>query len=184
MFCAFSYIQDLDLWGRGYSDTPCSLPHDTRLFATAVLLALTSSSLSWTGTSTFSLVGYSLGGGIAVSFTSYFPRLVKSLVLLAPSGLVRPKNISATSWLLYSTGFAPESLLIWMVRSRLSSSSSATPKSAAAEHDPVGELPKLDEGRGVDQTILSRSRPGVTATAAAVVSILNAIMQLVEQKAN
>ena len=69
-----------DLWGRGYSDSS-DLPHDSRLYSTAILLAITSSSLPWTP-SGFSLIGYSLGGGIAVDFTSHFSKMIKSLVCL------------------------------------------------------------------------------------------------------
>lgn len=67
-----------DLWGRGYSDSS-DLPHDSRLYSTAILLAITSSPLPWTPGG-FSLIGYSLGGGIAADFASSFPTIVKSLV--------------------------------------------------------------------------------------------------------
>ncbi|KAL8802702.1 MAG: hypothetical protein Q9200_006496 [Gallowayella weberi] len=79
------------LWGRGYSDTPLDIPHDSRLFAMQILLAVASSSLSWTGTSSggFSIVAFSLGGGISVSFAAHYPYLVNSIVLLAPAGLLR-----------------------------------------------------------------------------------------------
>jgi pimeloyl-ACP methyl ester carboxylesterase len=67
-----------DLWGRGYSDS-VDLPHDSRLYSTEILLAITSSPLAWTPGG-FSLMGYSLGGGIAVDFAASFPGLVESLV--------------------------------------------------------------------------------------------------------
>jgi pimeloyl-ACP methyl ester carboxylesterase len=81
--------------------------HDTRLYATEILLAITSSNLPWTGTASegFSIIGYSLGGGIAASFTSYFPRLINSLVLLAPCGLLKSEKVT------YFTRFFPESVL-------------------------------------------------------------------------
>ncbi|KNG88120.1 putative alpha/beta hydrolase family protein [Aspergillus nomiae NRRL 13137] len=99
-----------DLFGRGYSDCPTDLPQDDRLFATQILLALSTSSVSWTGAGSgkFSLVGYSLGGGIAASFASFFPQLLSSLVLLAPAGLIRDSQISFQSRLLYSRGLIPE----------------------------------------------------------------------------
>ena len=79
----------LDLWGRGYTDS-VDLIHDSRLYTIEILLAITSSPLCWTGSgSGFSLIHYSLGGGIAADFTRYFPEMVKSVVLLAPSALVR-----------------------------------------------------------------------------------------------
>ena len=80
-----------DLWGRGYSDTPTGLPHDDRLYSSQILIALASSPLSWTGASTggFSIIGFSLGGGIAMSFFARFPYLIRSIILLAPSGIIR-----------------------------------------------------------------------------------------------
>ncbi|KAL8699458.1 MAG: hypothetical protein Q9224_001400 [Gallowayella concinna] len=79
------------LWGRGYSDTPLDIPHDSRLFAMQIFFAVASSSLSWTGISSggFSIIAFSLGGGISVSFAAHYPYLVNSIVLLAPAGLLR-----------------------------------------------------------------------------------------------
>ncbi|KAI9849539.1 MAG: hypothetical protein M1837_004159 [Sclerophora amabilis] len=81
----------LDLWGRGYSDTPLNLPHDARLFAMQIFFALASSPLSWTGDASggFSIIGFSLGGGITVSFAARFPYLINSIILLAPAGILR-----------------------------------------------------------------------------------------------
>ena len=80
-----------DLWGRGYSDTPLGVPHDARLFGVQIFFAAASSSLSWTGAASggFSLVGYSLGGGIAMAFAANFPYLINSITLLAPGGILR-----------------------------------------------------------------------------------------------
>ncbi|KAJ5376964.1 hypothetical protein N7509_013850 [Penicillium cosmopolitanum] len=102
-----------DLFGRGYSDCPADLPQDDRLFATQILLALASSPIAWTGKESgkFCLVGYSLGGGIAAAFASYFPQMLSSLILLAPAGLLRDSQISFQSRLLYSRGLMPENLL-------------------------------------------------------------------------
>ncbi|MCJ1249815.1 hypothetical protein MMC30_007041 [Trapelia coarctata] len=84
-------VMILDLWGRGYSDTPQDLPHDSRLYATQILLAIATSSVSWTGSASggFCLVGYSMGGGIAVAFAGFFPQLISSVVLMAPGGLYK-----------------------------------------------------------------------------------------------
>lgn len=85
------FISLPDLWGRGYSDTPTGLPHDDRLFSSQILIALVSSPLSWTGASAggFSIIGFSLGGGISMSFVACFPYLIRSIILLAPSGIIR-----------------------------------------------------------------------------------------------
>ncbi|KAI0416103.1 Alpha/Beta hydrolase protein [Xylaria grammica] len=110
-----------DLFGRGYSDAPGDLPYDTRLFVSQVLLVLASSPLAWTGNNAFSLIGYSLGGGIAVNFAATFPDMVGSLVLLSPAGLIRPENIGRLSRLIFTSGLVPERLLAWMTKSRLRS---------------------------------------------------------------
>ena len=105
-------VMMFDLPGRGYSDTPVPTPHSNRLYTTTILLALTSSPLAWTGNGErFSLIGYSLGGGIVANFTSYFPSLVSSLVLFAPGGLVRHNRITLLNRILYNTGLINETTL-------------------------------------------------------------------------
>lgn len=86
---------------------------------TQVLLALASSPLPWTGDGALSIVGYSLGGGVAVNFAAAFPRLVASLVLLAPAGLIRAANIGRLSRLVFTSGVVPERLLEVLTRRRL-----------------------------------------------------------------
>ncbi|KAH0360834.1 alpha/beta-hydrolase, partial [Aureobasidium melanogenum] len=110
-----------DLFGRGYSSMPdpAAQPQDIQLFTTQILLVLSSSPLSWTGDGNrFGLIGYSLGGGIAASFTSHFPNLVESLVLIAPAGLMRSERIHWTSKLLYG-GLLPQRLVEYLVWRRL-----------------------------------------------------------------
>ncbi|KAI9795450.1 MAG: hypothetical protein M1835_005784 [Candelina submexicana] len=163
-----------DLWGRGYSDEPSDLPHDTRLFASQVLLALTSSPLSWTSKDSggFSVIGYSLGGGIAASFTSYFPHMVNNLVLLAPSGLIRPKHISSTSKFLYSTGILPESVLQWLVKRRLRggqlNASPVKDEESAGVGDAVEEEAPQGSGPAIAAAPMSKSRPHVEIQGAVV----------------
>ena len=149
-----------DLWGRGYSDS-VDLPHDPRLYTSQILLAIASSPLSWTPEG-FSIVGYSLGGGIAADFASSFPDWVKGLVLLAPSGLIRKSHFGWQSRLLYS-GWLPESLLEWIVKRRLGggSSNASSVKQDDAEKAMEEEM-KGNSSQGFDNTPLSRSRPGVT----------------------
>ncbi|KAG9643274.1 alpha/beta-hydrolase, partial [Aureobasidium melanogenum] len=120
-------VMMFDLFGRGFSSTPdpAAQPQDIQLFTTQILLVLSSSPLSWTGDGNrFGLIGYSLGGGIAASFTSHFPNLVESLVLIAPAGLMRSERIHWTSKLLYG-GFLPRRLVEYLVWRRLGGNSSA-----------------------------------------------------------
>ncbi|RDW95298.1 hypothetical protein BP5796_01061 [Coleophoma crateriformis] len=100
-----------DLWGRGYSDNPSDLPQDSRLFATQILLAITSSPLAWTGSSKFDIVGYSMGGGVVAAFAAYFPNLLSSVVLMGPVGLIRDHRIVAVRRLPRLAAYFPD----WMV---------------------------------------------------------------------
>ena len=156
-----------DLPGRGYSSTPVSTPQSTRLFTTCILLSLTSSSLPWTGSGTrFSLIGYSLGGGIVANFTSYFPSLVSSLILLAPSGLVRPERTSLTNKLLYSSGLINETFLEWIIRRRMSHGETPGKRRAAkvvgVAAPATEEAPDDIPGSRLGLPELSRARPGIT----------------------
>lgn len=110
-----------DGWGRGYSDSPADLPHDERLYASQILIAITSSHLSWTGgpDGGFSLIGYSLGGGISMTFTSYFPHLVKDLVLLCPTSLIRESRIGAQKYMKQVFEIVPEPWLVPLLKKRL-----------------------------------------------------------------
>ena len=96
-----------DLWGRGYSDTPIGVPHDARLFGMQIFFATASSSLSWTGAESggFTIVAFSLGGGIAMAFAADFYYLINSIILLAPGGIIRRLPVE------YATIFRYPSLL-------------------------------------------------------------------------
>lgn len=75
-----------DLWGRGYSDG-VGLPHDDRLYTTQILLAITSSPLAWTPGG-FSIIGYSLGGGIVADYASFLPAMVDHVVSIMRLGSI------------------------------------------------------------------------------------------------
>lgn len=134
----------LDLFGRGYSSTPNpdKHPQDIKLFTSQILLVLASSPISWTGGQAFALIGYSLGGGIAASFTSYFPSLVDSLILIAPAGLMRPSRFHWTSKFVYG-GLLPSSLVAWLVWRRLGGNSKPSPK-------PANETPTPSQVKATD----------------------------------
>lgn len=126
-----------DLCGRGYSDTPTGLPHDNRLFSSQILIALASSPLSWTGASAggFSIIGFSLGGGIAMSFVAHFPYLIRSIILLAPSGIIRslPKGYESI-FFRYST-IIPSSYLRRFVGSILGAKLGKAPQICAVSKE-------------------------------------------------
>ena len=165
-------VMMFDLPGRGYSDTPVPTPHSNRLYTTTILLALTSSSLSWTGNGeTFSLIGYSLGGGIVTSFTSYFPSLVSSLVLLAPAGLLRQSRISLMNKILYNTGLINETTLEKVIMRKMRRGDPPTKtgpmKKTSVETVVEGETPKEKTEDVPGPPALSRMRP--TATISGVI---------------
>lgn len=60
----------------------------------------------------------SLGGGITVDFASCFPDMVKSIVLLAPAGLIRPYHYSWASRFLVN-GIIPDSIVEWLTQRRM-----------------------------------------------------------------
>ncbi|PVH73702.1 alpha/beta-hydrolase [Cadophora sp. DSE1049] len=93
-------VMTFDLWGHGYTDSCADLDYDIRLYTSQLLLAITSSKLSWTGATGFGLVGCSLGGAIAASFAGYFPQMVNSLAFLVPAGLIRKERLAAQMRLL------------------------------------------------------------------------------------
>ncbi|KAH8196875.1 hypothetical protein TruAng_008957 [Truncatella angustata] len=139
-----------DLFGRGFSDGVGDLPSDTRLFVTQILLVLASSPLAWTGSNAMSIVGYSLGGGIAVNFAATFPHLVESLVLLAPAGLIRAENIGRASRLVFTSGVVPERLLEFLTRKRLRTpiaGAVAKKRRASSAAAPEGSLDPLGGGK-------------------------------------
>ncbi|EJP70114.1 Serine hydrolase-like protein [Beauveria bassiana] len=108
-----------DLFGRGYSDGVGDIPHDDRLYVTQMLLVLASSPLPWTGDDSINVIGYSLGGGIAAHFAGTFPSMVKSLVLLAPAGLIRAERFGHITKFVFSSGVIPERILHGLTSRRL-----------------------------------------------------------------
>lgn len=152
-----------DLFGRGWSDTPDpdDVDYDERLFASQIMMVLASSEVSWTGNAMaggkggFHLIGYSFGGGLAANFASWFPHLVRSLVLVAPSGLLNKQ--SDTNWrarLLYSRSWLAEKLLRHVYTRRLE------PKYLAMEEGSGSDAKKT--GDPWDDAIISATRPNVT----------------------
>ncbi|KAB8302571.1 hypothetical protein EYC80_005955 [Monilinia laxa] len=116
-----------DLFGRGYSDGVADLPHDERLYTAQILLVLTSSSLSWVGDG-FNILGFSMGGGVAVDFAVGFPEMVQSVVLLAPGGLIREEQFDWKGKMVRKWWF-PDALWGWILRRRVSGAYKGAPNS-------------------------------------------------------
>lgn len=85
-----------DLWGRGYTDSPLGVKHEPALYAKQIDYAVKSSQLPWSDG--FSLIGFSLGGGIAMHYAATHPELLESVVLLGPGGILRHLPTEYTKW--------------------------------------------------------------------------------------
>lgn len=125
-----------DYFGRGWSDAPDpgDVDHDERLYLSQILFVLASSPVSWLGDAHaaeggqggFHVIGYSFGGGLAMSLASHVPRTVRSVTLVAPGGLMRRGGASWRTRVLYSRGILPERVLQYFVRRRFEPTAAAT----------------------------------------------------------
>lgn len=151
----------LDLFGRGYSDTP-DLPHDSRLYISQILLAITTSTLAWTPGG-FSVIGYSFGGGIAVDFATSFPYWVKGFVLMAPGGLIREHHFNRQSRIMFS-GWVPDELLERVVSRRLGGGNiqRAVTKTGNETKPTTSDEIRGNRDPKFESTVLSSERPDVT----------------------
>jgi pimeloyl-ACP methyl ester carboxylesterase len=148
-----------DLFGRGWSDAPDpeDVNYDERLFVSQITMVLASSEVGWTGNAMvggnggFHIIGYSFGGGLAVNFASWFPHLVRSLVLVAPTGLQRRSDISWPERLLNARFRLTEILLQNWYRRRTKPKYTATEEGSNKTGDPWSDA------------IISPTLPQVTA---------------------
>ncbi|KAM3415961.1 hypothetical protein BST61_g9451 [Cercospora zeina] len=156
-----------DLPGRGYSDCPDTnyYHQDINLFSTCMLSVISSSHLPWTPKG-FTLVGYSLGGGIAAGFTAHYPDLIESLVLIAPGGLLRPTRLSLSSKILYS-GLLPDSLVNYFVGRRLRVST-PKPKDPKTSPPPLNSRSRIQNLGKFDWTQVPHSTKRRISVTAAV----------------
>jgi len=76
-------VLSFDLYGRGDSDAP-RVVYDDQLFVSQAIELLYKLGL---GAAKFHLLGYSMGGAIAVRLTELYPERIKTLTLGAPAGL-------------------------------------------------------------------------------------------------
>lgn len=147
-----------DLFGRGYSDAVGDLPYDERLYVTQALCALASSELPWTGRDACDVLGYSLGGGIAAHLAAAFPAMVRSVVLLAPAGVIREDTFGWAARVVFRSGWVPEALLEGITRWRLKTPIAASAKkrlssSSSPRASPPSTPPLL--AKTIDATVTS-----------------------------
>ncbi|SLN56772.1 Arylesterase [Roseovarius albus] len=71
-----------DHYGRGYSDRPGGI-QDSDFFCETLTELLQDQDID----TPFTLLGYSMGGGIVAAFSARFPERIKRLILLAPIGM-------------------------------------------------------------------------------------------------
>lgn len=103
--------------------------YDERLYSAQILYALYSSPLAW---DRFSLVGYSLGGGIAVSFAAHFGERLESMVLFAPAGIMKANKIGMLLKMA-RRGWVPAAVENWMLGRQLGSRAEAHAGDAPSE---------------------------------------------------
>lgn len=132
-----------DLYGRGYSDAPRHVRYDSRLYSSQMTFVVQSSPLNWwTDDAGFHLIGYSLGGGLAVPFARTYPERLRSLTLIASCGLIRPEYIDWQGKLLYQSSLLPDSWVNYLVRRRID----------VPEEPPAEIIPSKDRIEQVEQT--------------------------------
>jgi len=83
-------VLSYDNYGRGWSDRP-NIDNDADLFDRQLVELLKSQGV----TRPFNLLGYSMGGAIAVNYLSRHPGSAKRLALIAPAGFPDPENAAA-----------------------------------------------------------------------------------------
>jgi pimeloyl-ACP methyl ester carboxylesterase len=134
-----------DLLGRGWSDGVSDQDYDERLYISQIFYVLASSPIAWIpgveGDGGFSVMGYSMGGGIANALVRYFPEMVEDLVLLAPVGLMREESRTWSTKLIFS-GVLPDVLVKYLVKRRLTNA----PNLRTAQ--PAGDDPVSGEAAG------------------------------------
>ena len=88
------------------------MAYDKRLYTTQILNALASSDTAYWFSHGFTILGHSFGGNIAMSFAAHYPHLVRDIVLVAPTGIVRSndrKDILRSYQDLYLHSYLPRS---------------------------------------------------------------------------
>ena len=103
---AGNHVVIYDLWGHGNSSTPLET-HSTGLMHAQIFELL--AHLGWRKAN---FLGFSLGGGISVTFAAKHPQIVESLVIVTGTGLLKRSMRGWWSGLLMDGGWGIE----WMSR--------------------------------------------------------------------
>lgn len=116
-----------------------------------ILFAMASSSLSWTGEASggFSIIAFSLGGGIVISFTAHFHYLVNSIILLAPAGILRRMPDGYDNVFFRHSSLVPSTYLRTLVGKLLGVNLSSSPialKGRQVKDDTDPQKPRDSEG--------------------------------------
>ncbi|SPJ80187.1 uncharacterized protein FTOL_08579 [Fusarium torulosum] len=151
-----------DYFGRGYSDALIHIRHDAAFYVVQIPLVLSSSEISWMGTKSFSVIGYSFGGALAMALAEHLPNLIRSITLVAPSGLMRKHHVGWQARPVYHNRWLHASLRRALVRRRLyipppltSQPNQDTATSPVGSSDATG-------GPSYDYAVISKTKPGVT----------------------
>ncbi|KAJ3098839.1 hypothetical protein HDU97_003702 [Phlyctochytrium planicorne] len=133
-----------DLYGRGYSASPGTV-YDENLYVSQVHDLM--ESVGWNKAH---VLGYSLGGAIAVAFAARYPEKVQRLALIAPAGLMKSLPIGGRLFALPVIG----KLLIHSVGRQM------LVKVSSKNHDPkLINTPEMQQFQGVTH-LMALHHPG------------------------
>lgn len=96
-----------------------------------------------------------MGGAIATAFSDCFPALIKSLVLIAPAGIVREKNLSRQKSVMFLLeNLVPTWLIRTLIRRRLNNPMMSLNKPETDKTPiPDGVVPELQEADTADDAV-------------------------------
>lgn len=136
-------VLTFDLYGRGGSDAPVGVEFDERLYTTQAVYAMWAAEGDW---STFTVAGYSLGGGIAVAAAETFGDRMTSLILFAPAGILH-RNATGLLLRLGRDGWVPKAFQTWIAKQRRVKRMEVKAEKAEGkeEHDPIVLIQKAAE---------------------------------------
>jgi pimeloyl-ACP methyl ester carboxylesterase len=139
-----------DHYGRGFSDRP-SIKYNEDLYIREISGLITAFSI----TKPVNLVGYSMGGGIVISFAAQYPEKVKQLILIAPAGYVPPYSGLASLVLIPGLG---DWLMAMLGKKRVMEEIQKEVKNGTALPNMVDKFEEQFQYKGYLPSILSTMR--------------------------